>query len=249
MKIMIFDTETTSLNKPFCYNVGYVIADTDTKEIIEAKDFVAEQIWHNLALFSTAYYAEKRQLYVKDMRSRKTRMMKFGRICQEMIRDIKKYNIQMAFAYNSDFDERVFDFNCDWFKCINPFDTVEIKDIRGFAHHFIIDDEYKEFCEENNFFSDSGNYSTTAECMYRFITDNPDFIEDHTALSDSTIEWTILDYSVFLGADLNKDYKAFRSIPRKIEKTLKIVKDKKTIAEFDCEGYTVYKKKDTIKLK
>ena len=127
MKIMIFDTETTSLNKPFCYNVGYVIADTDTKEIVETKDFVAEQIWHNLALFSTAYYAEKRQLYVKDMRSRKTRMMKFGRICQEMIRDIKKYNIQMAFAYNSDFDERVFDFNCDWFKCINPFDTVEIK--------------------------------------------------------------------------------------------------------------------------
>ena len=44
MNILVFDTETAgSLNKPFCYNIGYVIANTDTKEILLKKDFVVEQ--------------------------------------------------------------------------------------------------------------------------------------------------------------------------------------------------------------
>ena len=29
MNIMVFDTETVSVNKPFCYNIGYVIYNTD----------------------------------------------------------------------------------------------------------------------------------------------------------------------------------------------------------------------------
>ena len=88
---MIFDTETTDLNKCFCYNIGYVIADTETQEIVTEKEYVVEQIWHNLPLFSTAYYADKREFYVKEMRAKKIKMEKFGNICQAMIRDIKKF--------------------------------------------------------------------------------------------------------------------------------------------------------------
>ena len=91
MNIMIFDTETTSLEKPFCYNIGYVIVDTETTEEIKKCDFVVEQVWHNPMLFTTAYYSNKRELYVKSMRQRKTKMDKFGYICQQMIRDIKNY--------------------------------------------------------------------------------------------------------------------------------------------------------------
>ena len=68
MNIMIFDTETTSLDKPFCYNVGYIIVDSDTAEVIIKRDFVVEQVWHNPMLFTTAYYADKRELYIKSMR-------------------------------------------------------------------------------------------------------------------------------------------------------------------------------------
>ena len=93
MNIMIFDTETTSLDKPFCYNVGYIIVDSDTAEVIIKRDFVVEQVWHNPMLFTTAYYADKRELYIKSMRSRKTTMDKFGYICQRMIRDIKNFEV------------------------------------------------------------------------------------------------------------------------------------------------------------
>ena len=61
-KICVFDTETTSLDKPFCYNIGYVIADPETDEILLRRDFVVEQIWHNQPLFQTAYYAAQRPL-------------------------------------------------------------------------------------------------------------------------------------------------------------------------------------------
>ena len=88
MNIMVFDTETVSVNKPFCYNIGYVIYNTDTDEMLAQKDFVVEQIWHNMPLFSTAYYADKRPIYVNRMRAKKTKMNKFGYICKEMIRDL-----------------------------------------------------------------------------------------------------------------------------------------------------------------
>ena len=76
MRIMIFDTETTDINKCFCYNVGYVIYDTETETFVDSKEFVVEQIWHNLPLFSTAYYANKRQFYVKNMRAKKIKLDK-----------------------------------------------------------------------------------------------------------------------------------------------------------------------------
>ena len=125
MNFVVFDTETTSLDKPFCYNIGYVIMNDSGMKLVK-KDFVVEQIWHNLPLFSTAYYAEKRPIYVKAMKARKTVMDKFGYICREMIRDFEKYDVVCGYAYNSSFDEKVFAFNCDWFKCSNPFDTIPI---------------------------------------------------------------------------------------------------------------------------
>ena len=32
MNICVFDTETTSINKPFCYNVGYTIVNSEKWE-------------------------------------------------------------------------------------------------------------------------------------------------------------------------------------------------------------------------
>lgn len=244
---MVFDTETTSIDKPFCYNIGYVIANEN--ETLVRKSFVVEQIWHNLPLFNTAYYAEKRPLYVSAMKARKTVLDKFGYICREMARDIKQYNVKFAFAYNSPFDEKVFNFNCDWFKCLNPFDTVIIKDIRAFAHKYIVNDDYMHFCEVNEEFTESGNYSTTAETMFRYISSDIEFNEDHTALSDSIIELTILRRCLLAGATLDENLVAKRSIERKVEKTLHVQTAEKEDFYFDYSMIRINKAKTEIKLK
>lgn len=248
MTIVVFDTETTSLEKPFCYNIGYCIIDTEEWNTLCRKEFVVEQIWHNTALFSSAYYADKRPRYVANMRAKKIRMMKYGYITQEMIRDFEKFNVEYAFAYNSPFDEKVFNFNCDWFKCINPFDTIPIIDIRGTVCEFIIDDIYKAFCEHNNYFTDAGNYSTTAETVYRYITNDTDFIESHTALNDAIIEAEILKWCYESGADITENYPVPRSIPRKILTKWKIKKGKEILFEIETTKLTVSKRYNTIRI-
>lgn len=249
MNVMIFDTETTSLDKPFCYNIGYTIINIDTLETIVERDFVVEQVWHNPMLFTTAYYANKRDLYVKSMRSRKTSMDKFGYICQRMIRDIKNFEVTSAYAYNSNFDEKVFNFNCDWFKCNNPFDNIPIFDIRGYAHEFLCNDEFKIFCEENELFSESGNYSTTAETLYKYVSGELDFVEEHTALADSKIEAEILIASLLNGAEIETDYKAKRSIERPQKKTFVVKMNKEIILETEVDSIRFMKTTNTVILK
>jgi uncharacterized protein involved in tolerance to divalent cations len=248
MNICVFDTETISLDKPFCYNIGYVIADDCGKTLLK-RSYVVEQIWHNLPLFSTAYYAEKRNLYVSEMRGKKTSLEKFGYICQQMIRDFHNYNVERAFAYNAPFDEKVFDFNCDWYKCNNPFDNIPIVDIRGFVHSFLVNHKYKDFCDKNEYYTESGNYSTTAETVFRYISANTDFIEEHTALSDSEIEKDILFACVLMGAKLEEVYPTKRSICREVEKTLHIKTAEQTDYYFSYEKIRINKDKTEITLR
>lgn len=222
MKICVFDTETTSLEKPYCYNVGYLILDTESHTCLVKREFVIEQIWHNLALFNTAYYANKRPIYVGALRARAIRMEKFGYVTRQMFRDFRNYNVERAFAYNSSFDEKVFNFNCDWFKVINPFETIPISDIRGFVHNFLVDEAFRAWCEKNGAFTESGHYSTTAETLTRYIRSDASFVEDHTALSDSEIEAEILLECLARGAELNGNYQVKRSIERKVTRDFTI---------------------------
>lgn len=251
MNIVVFDTETTSIEKPFCYNIGYVIYDTETQTTLLKREYVVEQVWHNPMLFTTAYYADKKAIYIERMRARKIPLEKYGYVTQQMARDFKAYEVKYAYCYTP-FDIRVFTYNCDWFKCINPFDNIPIYDIRGFVHHSIAKEEaFLTFCEENALFTECGHYSTTAETLFKYITNNLDFMEEHTALADAEIELKILTACVNNAEyplSYEKDYKAKTSIYRNIERTLTIV---------DTEGVThnfpyikkLNKNKDKIFLK
>jgi hypothetical protein len=245
MNIIVFDTETTNLEKPFAYNIGFKIVNVDTNETLYKGDFVAEQVWHNRELFTTAYYADKRESYVSRMRGKTCTMAKMGYITQLMSRLIADFEIVGAYAYNSPFDDRVFKWNCDWYKIKNPFDNIPIFDIRGYVHKYIaFTQEYKDFCEKYGYFTESGNYSTTAETVYRFITNNTDFIEEHTALADSEIEYEILQYCLNKGATLNTEYKVYKSIPRAREKQL-IVRDTEGLDYvFPYDKIRILKEKD-----
>lgn len=221
---MVFDTETTSLEKPFCYDVGYTIIDTERWESIVKRSFVVEQVWHNPMLFTTAYYADKRDGYVERMRARRQVMDKWGYIMRQMCADVRDFEITDAYAYNSGFDDGVFRYNCDWFKTRNPFDNVRIHDIRGYVHQFIAFlPAYQKFCEDCARFTESGNYSTTAENVYQWISTDCEFEEAHTALEDAIIEADILHYCIEHGAELNKDYKVYQSIPRNVARKYKVI--------------------------
>ena len=54
------------------------------------------------------------------------------------------------------------------------------------------DQKYGEFCYNNDFLTKRGQRRYTAEILYRFLTNNLDFVEEHTGLEDAEIEAQIL---------------------------------------------------------
>lgn len=214
---IVLDTETTSLDKPFCYDISWVIMDKTTGAIVDFKSCVVEQVWHNLPLFESAYYKEKRPKYVDMMRRHDAVMDKWGYIMRKLKQDIIKYSISEVYAYNADFDDKVISYNCEWFKCNNPLESIAVYDIWGYASEYITNTaDYKTFCETHSRFTDTGNYKGSAEVVYQFITNNAEFVEEHMGLFDSEIESAILWECIKRGADWSKPYKAVKILPRPV---------------------------------
>ena len=47
---------------------------------------------------------------------------------------------------------------------------------------------YKEWCYRNGYLTKNGRPKATAEILYRYISGQEDFIEEHTGLADVLIE-------------------------------------------------------------
>ena len=195
MNKIIFDTETISLEKAFCYNLGYVITN-EKGEILLSRNFIIKQVYDNKPLFATAYYATKRPLYTSYMKGKKAKKVLWGVACKTMAKDIADYGVKVGYAYNASFDTKVFYFNHLFFKNkTRPLDNIIIKDIMDFIP-FTTSQAYKDFCKVNGFLTKNGRCKITAETAYAFITNNPNYKEEHTALEDSKIESAILEYGL-----------------------------------------------------
>ena len=52
---------------------------------------------------------------------------------------------------------------------------------------------YKKFCAESGRYNNKGNCRTNAESVFAYLTNTPDYCEEHTALEDSKIELEIFN--------------------------------------------------------
>lgn len=192
MKIVL-DTETISLEKPFVYDLGYVIVN-DNGEIIAKKSYVISQIWNNKELFATAYYANKKPLYYARLKSGYSKKVGWGHAMRYLANDIKKYGITEIYAYNSKFDSRALNFMCSWYKVVNGLGGIEIQDIMNFIKPITKSQDFVNFCETNGYMTahKTPQPQKKAETLYRYLTNNVDYEEEHTGLEDSLIELQIL---------------------------------------------------------
>lgn len=200
MNIIVFDTETISLEKQFIYNLGWVVVDTETGEVKNQTDLVISQIWNNKPLMTTSYYANKRPLYTAKMKARKTKQVNWGTACRLMKKVLKEYNITDGFAYNAPFDIKAFYFNHLFYRNkTRPLDGIKVHDIMNYLEPIADTLAYKNFCKVNGFMTKNGRTKKTAESVYAFLTQNADYKEEHTALEDSKIETAILLECLKLG--------------------------------------------------
>jgi DNA polymerase III epsilon subunit-like protein len=195
---LVLDTETTNgLDQPFVYDIGGVITDKQGR-IYERFSFVVRDIFvYERALMQTAYYANKIPEYVEDIHNKKRIMMDFFEIRHYILNLMKKYNITDVAAYNAHFDRKALNLTQRWTtksrsRYFFPYGTNFVC-IWNMACDVLLNRAtYIKFAEKNGLISEKDNIQTSAECAYRYIKKDLEFLESHTGLEDVKIEVEIM---------------------------------------------------------
>ena len=114
---------------------------------------------------------------------------------------LKKYNTNIVCAHNARFDDGATKNTQRWltkskYRYFLPYGTI-VWDTMKMARDVVAKTPtYIKFCFDNGFVT---NHKTPrpqikAETLYRYITQNIDFVESHTGLEDVLIEKEILAY-------------------------------------------------------
>ena len=208
--ILIIDTETIGIDKPFIYDLGLVVAEKTDKgyQVVSTNSFVIKQIYDNKLLFETAYYHKKRPLYTKAMQGRKSIKRYWGHVARFIDKTVKAYGIKEVYAYNAPFDKRAIQETSQKLKTYQPLKSVKWYDIMAISNNLIHQTaEYKDYCETVKAITPKGYYQTNAERTYQFIKGDHEFKEEHMGLQDAVIELDILNECINRGYNEKKEYR------------------------------------------
>lgn len=200
--VMVLDTETTPFREAsyisgknmLTYDIGGVIIDKEGN-IYESFSYVVEEVFFNQQLMNKAYYYDKTPNYIRELASGQRTLKKWLEIKCDLIRLMREYNIKEVWAYNARFDMDTLNATDDYlyhnYQYI-PWD-IEIKCIMRYAECSLFKQKnYRKFCEQNGHLNKAGGIRKSAEVLYKYVSGQWDFDEEHTALEDSLIEAEIL---------------------------------------------------------
>ena len=71
----------------------------------------------------------------------------------------------------------------------------------------LLNKDYVKFCNKNGFITAKGNVMTKAEVVYRYLTNDIEFSEEHTGLNDCRIEYEILLAAINSGKKIDRRFK------------------------------------------
>ena len=150
---------------------------------------------------NSAYYANKIPMYLEDIKNGKREVATLYAIRNQFRKDIADYNIKIFCAHNSRFDVNAVNITQRYltkskYRYFFPY-GVEIWDTLKMARQTLkANERYENFCYENQFLTKQGRRRYTAEIIYRFLTNNLQFVESHTGLEDVLIEKEIFSFCI-----------------------------------------------------
>ena len=201
---MVYDTEVCNCPKidgqldvanGQAYDLGIQIVDKDGYVYDEYSIVNGDVFWGMPEAMKEAYFADKRPQYVADILAGKRKVLNTWQI-YKLVRNLcEEYNIKACVAHNARFDVKALNATmryqtksrCRWFF---PYE-MPMWDTMKMANDTICKQKrYKEFCLENGYMT---NHATpqvrkTAEIIWRYLTDDVTFEEEHTGLADVEIE-------------------------------------------------------------
>ena len=191
---LTIDTETANgLDDPMMYDIGGAIHDRKGN-VEETFSFVIYDVFcADRELFDTAYYAEKRPMYERQIAAGSRKIVSIYTAKRHIAELCKKYNIKAIIAHNARFDYKSTNGTLRYvtkskIRYILPY-GIPMWDTLKMAQDTICKQKtYQRWCAANGYLQKNGKVRATAEILYRYITGNNEFIEDHTGLEDVLIE-------------------------------------------------------------
>lgn len=207
---IVLDTETCPIDKEvegvnannmFVYDVGFAVVDK-VGTVYESYSYLVKEIFFDeKTLMESAYYSNKIPQYLIDLANGSRQIATLYEIRNKIAEMQTKYETKIVMCHNARFDDVSLKQTQRWltkskYRYFLPYGT-EVWDTLKMARDVLGQmPTYDRFCRENDFMT---NHKTprprmTAEIIYRYITKDLDFIENHTGLEDVLIEKEIFAY-------------------------------------------------------
>lgn len=199
---VVFDTETTNgLDDPIVYDLGFAVVDKKGT-VYETNSLIIREVFYGMKdLMKSAYYANKIPKYEEEISNGQRKVVNLYE-ARKIFQDVcKKYNVKACVAHNARFDYRSTSKTQRYltkskYRFFLPY-GIELWDTMKMANDTICKQvHYKEFCYNNGYLTKNGRVRKTAEILYRYISGEHDFNEEHTGLADVLIEKEIFAHCI-----------------------------------------------------
>lgn len=200
MNIIVFDTETAGVKTQSLLNVGYMIVDLDpitfTYKTKVKRDYILRDVYRNTMWMRNDMFVgdDKLGVMTHNIEHKGAILRTEKQVFEQMGRDLARYSVECGYAYNCQFDTDKFAKTAIAYGLPNPLENIKVFDLWGFAYwNICLADEYQDFCRAHNLKTKSGRYfPTSVEGVTAYLNNDPEFAEEHTALSDVYWELRIL---------------------------------------------------------
>lgn len=192
-KYIILDTETTNdIECPIVYDFGFSVIDESGKAYA-SYSFVNADVFCDDELMATAYFADKIPQYWDDIKSGKRVLKSFRSIERIFRRVCRDWDIDTFVAHNARFDYLALQTTKRYIttskeRFFFPYGSKFVDTLKLSREVFGQNETYRNFCVSNNYVTKFGQNRYTAEIIYRFLTGDNNFEEEHTGLADCMIE-------------------------------------------------------------
>ena len=193
--VLVLDVETVGVDDRSIFDIGFIVADKKGNKY-QKRSYLVEEVFTNMDLMSKAYYFKKYPTYIKELANGVHTLEKWEIILMDMYNLIQEYNISTVMAYNLQFDLSALAYTNKSLRGreFKLFDNLMKQCIWGLSVQTICQQKtFKRQIMERELFTASKKFmSTSAETVYKYLTQNWEFVEAHQGLKDVEIEVDIM---------------------------------------------------------
>lgn len=209
--LLFIDTETIGslyvAESVLPFEIGMKVFNLDNMKVVKEKSYLVRKFFNNKYIMLSTFSATKYPSYFEKLENDKRyKTMSVKDISQDLEKIINRYSIKIMVAHNGKFDQTAIARICEEFGTNNPMKKLDLLDTMEMSKVITFSKEYANYCIENKdrlnsinesaFITNSGRVRTTAQAIYSYLTNNPEFEEAHTGLEDIDIEIEIFKESL-----------------------------------------------------